>query len=193
MQRPKAGGRFLSCAPERKRLASRTTWQDQIKTYVSQMRQLLTPKSLLLLDELEKLSGKTIPINPVTPSIVAEFPIANRETSCRTTEQGTEIFYPESGTTEQDLVHELLHIQRYWVEKAPIMEMATSQLDGNAYAIRQLCNDLEHCVIIPREQRYLPDSTDSLTVWSRKYDQYLNDCEYQLKNNKPVKMTLTRH
>jgi hypothetical protein len=62
------------------------------------------------------------------------------------------------------LIHEVLHIKRYWIEQVPILRSIGRQFDAQAEAINEL---LEHLVIIPEERKYVPD--DSNEHWGVLY------------------------
>lgn len=62
------------------------------------------------------------------------------------------------------LVHEVLHIKRYWLVRIP--HMFPAEDIGALYADAQLMEDmLEHLIIIPQEREYVPK--ESVEHWSR--------------------------
>ncbi|MCK5746902.1 MAG: hypothetical protein KAH44_11840, partial [Oricola sp.] len=64
-------------------------------------------------------------------------------------------------TTSQQVLHELLHLQRYWMEGVPqVVPVGTDP--GNWDITSQIENVLEHLVIIPRERER---GIDSFPYW----------------------------
>jgi hypothetical protein len=69
------------------------------------------------------------------------------------------------------LVHEVLHIKRYWLEKVPVLRCpVTSRFAFEASLIEEL---LEHLVIIPQERGFAPTESDA--HWSVVLDQKINE------------------
>jgi hypothetical protein len=81
------------------------------------------------------------------------------------------ITYRGDSITRCALVHEVLHIKRYWLEKVPILRCpVTSRFGFEALLIEEL---VEHLVIIPEERRFV--STESDEHWSAVLDQKIRE------------------
>lgn len=67
------------------------------------------------------------------------------------------IFIRDGHFVAQDIVHELLHAHRFWIEGVP--QLVAAGGDNNQWDITsEVENALEHVVIVPREARYFPDT-----------------------------------
>ena len=73
------------------------------------------------------------------------------------------------------LIHEVLHIKRYWIEQVPILRSIGRQFDAQAEAINEL---LEHLVIIPEERKYVPD--ESKVHWGALYQEGIRNIPLQV-------------
>ncbi|GEM_PF-2414530 len=66
------------------------------------------------------------------------------------------------------ILHELLHLHRYWVEAIPQLE-AKTDLGRNVEIAAELDNELEHLIIVPKERNY---GFDPEPYWSSRSQQY---------------------
>lgn len=55
------------------------------------------------------------------------------------------------------LIHEVLHIKRFWIEQVPILRSSGRQFEAQAQVLDEL---LEHLVIIPEERKYVQDESN---------------------------------
>src|SRR6266404_3979022 len=62
------------------------------------------------------------------------------------------IAYLGDAITPWALLHEVLHVKRYWVDEVPIIKPADQRFAFEAQALEDL---LEHLAIIPEEQRHV--------------------------------------
>ena len=62
------------------------------------------------------------------------------------------------------LIHEVLHIQRFWIEQVPILRPSGRQFGVQAQTLDEL---LEHLVIIPEERKYV--QAESNEHWGALY------------------------
>jgi hypothetical protein len=77
--------------------------------------------------------------------------------ACALEDAGATIFLREGASIiPQDILHELLHIQRYWIDRIPQLEPVQELADkaGNWDVIACIENILEHLVIVPKEAGY---------------------------------------
>jgi len=81
------------------------------------------------------------------------------------------ITYRGDSITRCALVHEVLHIKRYWLENVPVLRFpVTSRFGFEARLIEEL---LEHLVIVPEERKFV--STESDAHWSAVLDQKIRE------------------
>lgn len=81
------------------------------------------------------------------------------------------ITYRGDSITRCALVHEVLHIKRYWLDKVPVLRFPiTSRFGFEALLIEEL---VEHLVIIPEERKFV--STESDVHWSAVLDQKIRE------------------
>lgn len=66
------------------------------------------------------------------------------------------------------VLHELLHLHRYWVESVPLIE-PKKDIGKNVEFAANLDNDLEHLVIVPIERTYGYNPEPYWTELSKKY------------------------
>ena len=81
------------------------------------------------------------------------------------------ISYRGDSITPCALVHEVLHIKRYWLDNVPVLRSpANSRFGFEARLIEEL---LEHLVIVPEERNFV--STESDARWSAVLDQKIRE------------------
>ena len=81
------------------------------------------------------------------------------------------ITYRGDSITRCALVHEVLHIKRYWLENVPVLRFpVTSRFGFEARLIEEL---LEHLVIVPEERKFV--SMESDDHWSAVLDQKIRE------------------
>jgi hypothetical protein len=68
------------------------------------------------------------------------------------------IAYRGNAITPCALVHEVLHVKRYWVDEVPIIKPAAQRFALESQALEDL---LEHLVIIPEEQHYVREESNA--------------------------------
>ncbi|MFQ5995106.1 MAG: hypothetical protein ACE5K1_08410 [Acidiferrobacterales bacterium] len=107
-----------------------------------------------LVQELENFAGVEIDVRPA--------PVPSGETAANpkavilaASEEGAALLYRNEDAFGPRLVlHELLHLQRYWIDCVPQL-MPVSDPDGDKTRIaNEIENTLEHLVIVPREAAY---------------------------------------
>jgi len=119
------------------------------------VRAALPKKVLELADEIEAFAGQDLAVKE-DPNPVSETdpnPLAAR---IEVSHDGACIYLPDPQHIDpRDILHELLHAHRYWVEGIPqMMPLPTDNSDGNWYITSSIENAIEHMVIVPRETDY---------------------------------------
>lgn len=105
------------------------------------VRRQLPTEALGLWDEIESFAGVALAVQ-ARPGETA---------ACNPNEMQATIYLPDpNNVSVPDVVHELLHIQRYWVEKTPQIAAARGEDDNNWQIGCWLDNVLEHVVIVPK-------------------------------------------
>lgn len=108
-----------------------------------------------LVDDLERFGQREIevarnpyPENPADPNPRGPGAQIHTDDGCAT------IFYYDSPVPAQGMLHELLHIRRYWVDAVPqLVPRAAEQ--ANLWRITSSIEGaLEHLVIVPSEEEY---------------------------------------
>lgn len=80
-------------------------------------------------------------------------------------EQVWRIYHPVSCHAHQ-VYHELLHVHRYCLEKAPFLVAKAGVDAGTTSNLSELNNDFDHAHVVPREVRAYPEAGD---YWSRDF------------------------
>ena len=128
---------------------------------------------LALMDDIEAFAGREIQFefNHLPPP--TEYPEA---AASYVQEDKARILLREAAPiSAQDVLHELLHIQRYWVEGVPQLEPADGDWgkDDNWATTAQIENSLEHLVILPREADYRFSPRPKFTeIAQREWSEY---------------------
>lgn len=122
------------------------TWQKQ------DVVKRLPEKVQSLLKEVETWSALdvTITSNPNPPDPNDPFP---EGPATRFSHDSAAIYLRSADSDPHGILHELLHLKRYWIEQIPALT-TTSDIAGNKRITDQLDNELEHLVIVPLEANY---------------------------------------
>ena len=131
---------------------------------------LILPSSVhRLVEEIEDFAGMEIAVkaNP--------YPILSDSSNplclmCKTDHECGEIYYrDEKRINPQHLLHEILHIYRYWVKMVPKM-MPRNRIASNYGLFERIDNALEHLIIVPKEIEYGFEMNYS--YWNENYSFY---------------------
>ena len=99
------------------------------------------------MDSIENFAQTGISLE-ISPEVTAE------ALACRVDHNSAVLLLPPTGeTTAQAVLHELLHIHRYWNEQIPKI-MPVSESDSRWSIANAIDNSLEHTIIVPREAEY---------------------------------------
>lgn len=133
---------------------------------------LLPARARALVDELESFAS--LAIDFCDYSGTSELHIDRNIVSTSVGHSSARIFLPDpSRPNPNAVVHELLHIKRYWVEKVPQMEAVNP---ANTTLTDDLDNCLEHLVIIPQQSRIGFDDTP---YWNSVTSEYWSDFPWE--------------
>ena len=108
------------------------------------------------MNEIENFAKREIQVEldprPVSPTE----PNPDRPASQTNHNRATIFIRSEESFQPQGILHELLHIHRYWVEAVPqVMPAKGDRNTDESWRITsQIENTLEHLVIVPREADY---------------------------------------
>lgn len=127
----------------------------------------LSPDGLALLAEIEQFAG--IPVQMVHDSAITPPPNAHSMSAgVKVTERSALINFLDPDVASMiGVVHELLHIRRYWIDNIPILKCAVPNPNLHLFA-SHFDNDFEHLVIAPEEMRLDPDSVNKWDEAFRK-------------------------
>jgi hypothetical protein len=116
-----------------------------------QVRAALPPHIIALMDYIERFAGREIEFsfNHLPPP--TQYPEA---AASYVQEDMARVLLREGAPiSAQNVLHELLHIQRYWVEHTPQLEPLLDHA-SNWEITGRIEDALEHLVIVPREANY---------------------------------------
>lgn len=114
----------------------------------------LPVKAQSLVDTIEQFAGFPIQVI-VDPSTAPKATDPNPERPMlRVTERSAAIFLPTPRFSAHGLTHELLHLQRYYLEEIPQVEPVDQSAADQWTVTSSIENTLEHQVIVPREADY---------------------------------------
>jgi hypothetical protein len=115
------------------------------------VRAALPDKVLALMDKIEAHAGSQIKV---------ELDPASSSASTVVWVHGAALRIPSSeAINPNEILHELCHIERYWVEGVPQF-VPSNPDDQDRWQLTSACNNaLEHLVIVPREKEYGFDSS----------------------------------
>ncbi len=117
-------------------------------------RQRLTAAIRRLVEEIETFAGTEIEVRP-TPAPTQATERQPKAVVLIASEQGATLLYrPEQEFPPQAVLHELLHLQRYWMERIPQLVAAVDPDGEKTRIAHEIENALEHLIIIPREAGY---------------------------------------
>ena len=116
----------------------------------------LPPRASALLADIENWSGRSVQFapNPRPLSALDPNPFA---AACELDETNATIFYRDvNALSDNGIVHELLHIHRYWVEGIP--QLVPISADERHWKLTsEIEGALEHLIIVPRELDFCPN------------------------------------
>jgi hypothetical protein len=96
-----------------------------------------------------------------------------RVASCYISPDAATIYLPDFGRmTAEDILHELLHIRRYWNLGVPQLMAKNRRSQPHVDAIGSIDNQLEHLVIVPEQAAFGFDAYDR---WNRRESREWND------------------
>lgn len=130
----------------------------------TQIRKRLSPSQVALWDEVEASAGALIKIEPLPP----EAP-PGTDAGARAPPNSPAILVNNPNCVRiPSIVHELLHLRRYWVERIPQL-VGIGRLGPFASRLENL---LEHVVIVPTQACFDAAEPDhwaeaSMVVWSK--------------------------
>lgn len=121
-----------------------------------EFRQRLPGSVQRLVDELEERADLEIPVCIDTRPVSPTEPNPERAAAAINHDGATIFIRSDSAFSPHGILHELLHIHRYWIEEVPQLMPAQGDRDtDDRWRITsQIENALEHVIIVPREAAY---------------------------------------
>ena len=137
------------------------------------VRAQLPPAILALWDKIESFAGTQVNAQARPGHLAA----------CDPGSQQATIYLPDPHKiSEQDVLHELLHIERYWNEKAPQVQAAGN--DPNNHEIGSwLDNMLEHVFIFKRMRRFGLAKDPQREADLQKFETMVMRSEFEKRQN----------
>ncbi|MFQ6023250.1 MAG: hypothetical protein ACE5NW_11060 [Acidiferrobacterales bacterium] len=107
-----------------------------------------------LVQEIEDFATTEVQVRP-TPTPSSQLATGPKAVALLASETGATLLYRDEQTFQpQAVLHELLHLHRYWNECVPQL-LPLEDADGDKTKIaHQIENTLEHLVITPKESEY---------------------------------------
>jgi hypothetical protein len=107
-----------------------------------------------LVEEIENFSATEIQVRP-TPTPTSESAQSPKAIALIASEYGATLLCRDAGDFRpQAVLHELLHLRRYWIDFVPQI-LAIDDPDGDKIKLaNQIENTLEHLIIVPQEREY---------------------------------------
>ena len=106
-----------------------------------------------LIDEIENFSGKEIAVQPFSHPVSPTDPNP-QAMGCAVSENRATIYYRNGNLNAHGFAHELLHIQRWWVEGIPQVLPNSRSAPSNVGVTSEIENSLEHLTIVPLESQF---------------------------------------
>lgn len=107
-----------------------------------------------LVEEIESFASADIAVH-ATPAPTQESVQSPKAITLIASERGATLLYRDlEDFRPQAVVHELLHLRRYWIDFVPQI-LPVDDADGERTKLaNQIENVLEHIIIVPQEQQY---------------------------------------
>ncbi|MDH3670485.1 MAG: hypothetical protein OES46_04905 [Gammaproteobacteria bacterium] len=107
-----------------------------------------------LVEEIEDFSSTEIQVRP-TPTPTNESAQSPKAIALIASEHGATLLCRDAGDFQpQAVLHELLHLRRYWIDSVPQI-LPVDDPDGEKIKLaNQIENTLEHLIIVPQEREY---------------------------------------
>jgi hypothetical protein len=107
-----------------------------------------------LVEEIEKFATTEIQVRP-TPTPTSESAQSPKAIALIASQHGATLLCRDVGDFQpQAVLHELLHLRRYWVDFVPQI-LPVDDPDGEKIKLAsQIENTLEHLIIVPQEHEY---------------------------------------
>ena len=137
-----------------------------------EIKRLLYPTVQELVDRLESIAETDILVLPTSARPAIEQPhigVSSQVSSCQVDEFGATIYVPNLRSPNgAGMIHELLHLQRLWIEEIPQVFPAKGLEDDMHFAqlVEIVENSLEHLSEIQRERLYVLDTRE---YWHEVY------------------------
>lgn len=107
-----------------------------------------------LVREIEDFAVAEIQVRP-TPTPTRESAQPPKAITLITSENGATLLFRDAGEFQpQPVLHELLHLRRYWIDFAPQIRPVDDPDGEKIKLASQIDNTLEHIVIAPKERDY---------------------------------------
>ena len=116
-----------------------------------------------LLTELEEFANLSIGIELNTEPVSPTDPNPTRS-AVRISHNRATIYVHSADVSSNSILHELLHVQRYWIEKVPLMRPLDESVEDNWKVTTLIEDSLEHLIIVPREADY---AYEPFSYWNR--------------------------
>lgn len=140
-----------------------SAWENDVSARVRPMVLSSLPDSVLaLLDRIEKFAGTSVLFRDTEILRLAGGPHPNVEALYCDHERAYVSVPDPTDVNPNAVLHELLHLERYWVEGVPQLE-PVHDIGQNVEALSAIDNNLEHLIIVPRERDY---GYDPSPYWS---------------------------
>jgi hypothetical protein len=130
-----------------------------------EFRDRLPANVLALVDKIEAGAGQEIRVQRGGYPVPADDAYPDAMAASVTEHAATVFFRSPEAFSVDGAVHELLHIERYWLERVPQILPVAAAFDADRVSITSsIENCLEHMVIVPQEANY---DVERLAYWNK--------------------------
>jgi hypothetical protein len=116
------------------------------------------------MDRIEDFAGTKIEVRP-NPNPISSLNPKPNAAELAISHEAAWILVRDT-VTGGDILHELLHVERYWMEQVPLL-LPTDDHQENSEILNDLNNTTEHLTIIPRQKALY--GFDSSTYWNEVF------------------------
>jgi hypothetical protein len=130
--------------------------------------QRLSAETQRLVREIEEFAASEIELR-AAPAPSSQEPSAARAVALIASASGATLLYRgEVDFQTPAVLHELLHLRRYWMDSVPQLVPIADPMGDKTKIANQIENTLEHLIITPQEARYGLDPYASINETARQ-------------------------
>lgn len=125
-------------------------------------RSLLPTPVVALLDRIEAFASREVLVKPNVHPLDSTDPNPGHLAAEVTEQHAAVLIRKDDDFTPHAALHELLHIERFWIEQVPQVVPRDASSESSWLVTGEIENHLEHLVIVPKEADY---GFDPFSYW----------------------------